>query len=732
MNRLGIVGFAITAVALGLAAGAGGCGGDNNGTADGGGGGNPTQDSSMSQGDSSGGSSGGQPVDAGPACPPNTTQCVNSTLARVCPSDGSGWLAVTCAPGQTCTNGTGCAGTVGDGGTGCTPNTTQCLSSTIEEICPSNGSGWLAVPCAQGNTCTTGGDAGTGCTPASITSCTPGSGSCINSTTALVCNAGGTAYQQVSCPTNTTCGNNGSCNGAVRVGSSFCVGDNPSTTIATSTDGYTYTNSTCASGQYCVSTGTDSAACKTGTCVPGANGCSSVCGNEVNSSANQSEYLSTCIATPNGYQWIAVQCSSPETCNPSGTTCAGGPAPECMNTCTPGATRCNTGGLQTCDGTGNWGNPPVACDASSGKVCGNANGQSYCGDPVCFASTPGPGTTPGTCLANGDFLPCDSNYNLESLDAGAACPAGATCQPTHSGPPLSGLYQPGACQQICQAGESQCAGPSGYQTCGVNGWGATTSCDAGSCQQYTPNPGSMFTLAVCGTCIPGSAQCVAAFDGGAPNSGVQTCDTTGSWGAIVACQVGACEPSTGGAACLAQCIPGSNTCNMDGGEIGICTATGALPTTFSPCSTAGQTCRNDYSGNYIGCLDCRGPNHGGAADGECVNAADGGTGNTGIQTCGPSDTWNAPNKCPSGLDGGAETCIGFTPSTCGVFSPMYGPPLAGETETASNISAATMGHGTCSNYGPCGGPGPCSEPCGGYPDCCDWACTPSAPVPVCH
>ena len=40
-----------------------------------------------------------------PACTPNAKECVSSTLARVCPADGSGWLAVQCAFGETCSGG---------------------------------------------------------------------------------------------------------------------------------------------------------------------------------------------------------------------------------------------------------------------------------------------------------------------------------------------------------------------------------------------------------------------------------------------------------------------------------------------------------------------------------------------------------------------------------------------------------------------------------------------------
>src|SRR5262249_47430477 len=148
--------------------------------------------------------------------------------------------------------------------------------------------------------------------------------------------------------------------------------------IATSTDGFTYTTLQCSNGQYCIQAqGSDTAACLTGNCTPNPGGCSQVCGNKVNGGANQTEFVSSCVATSQGYDWVAYQCVSPMTCSPTGSSCNGQPVAGCANNCNPGASRCTNSGVQTCDGTGNWG-AVTACDASAGKICGQgSNGQSY-------------------------------------------------------------------------------------------------------------------------------------------------------------------------------------------------------------------------------------------------------------------------------------------------------------------------------------------------------------------
>lgn len=546
--------------------------------------------------------------ESGASCPANARQCVSSTLARLCPSDGSGWLAESCATGETCTAGvcaadggvtctvnaqqcvstkiTEVCNSAGNGWTvvpcnanetcnggvcgaeagavGCPPNTQQCVDSMLARVCPSDGSGWLAVSCQAGQSCTHGTCAFTADAP-----CTPGAGACLTKTTGLQCNAAGTAYASINCPANTTCEGLGSCYGAVRVGSSGCVN---ATTLATSTDGFSYTNTACASGQYCVATGVDSAACATGNCTPNLAepSCSAVCGNRVNAGADQTTFISTCTATPSGYQWVATECASPTTCNPTGGACGGSAipnAPLCTSACSPGATRCaaDGSGLQTCGAAGAWG-AAVVCDPSKGYVCQNVAGPGgsagYCGDLVCFQ----PGSE-GTCIAGDFLLACTSAYVLEPLEDAAACPVTTTCTtPAVAGSPsIAGAYQPGACEAVCVPGSSQCVG-NGVETCTAAGvWSAVAACTAPStCQSYQSAGGG--AAALCGACAPGTHVCTTS-DGGPGTADIETCSANGSWGPPNACQVGSCKSTgTGDFACLADCVPGAPICGGTGGR----------------------------------------------------------------------------------------------------------------------------------------------------------------------
>jgi hypothetical protein len=46
-----------------------------------------------------------QVPDLGTACTPRAKDCVGDSVARLCPADGSGWVAIPCAPAQKCMNG---------------------------------------------------------------------------------------------------------------------------------------------------------------------------------------------------------------------------------------------------------------------------------------------------------------------------------------------------------------------------------------------------------------------------------------------------------------------------------------------------------------------------------------------------------------------------------------------------------------------------------------------------
>ena len=697
--------------------------------------------------------------DAGPSCTPNAKECVSSALARICPSDGSGWLALPCGTGQSCTGAGVCAS---DGGTSCTPNAQQCIDSKIAEVCASNGASWLTVACTADETCSNGACVGAvdaGC-PAGMSecvnatlarvcpadgsgwlalecqagqvcsqgacvftadaACTPGAGSCTSATAGLQCNAQGTGYVAVTCPTNTTCSGAGVCTGAVAVGSGNCPS---TTTISTSTDGFTFTTASCPTGKYCVLTTPTTAACLTGNCIPDPYNCDLVCGNKVTASANQTEYYSTCTMTPSGYEWTATQCASPTTCSPqTGSPCGPNfvPQPTCSGMCAPGMTRCapDGSGVQTCstDGT-TWG-ASVACNAAAGLVCGGG----FCGNPVCFEagafSNP-----PGTCTTTGLFQGCTSSYTLVPIANATACPAGTTCEQAGT---IPGAYQPGQCQQQCTPGATQCAG-GGLETCTTGGeWGGAVTCATGTtCNQN--NTG----VAACGVCAPGTHRCTTSTgDAGAGDAGVgdiETCSSTGTWSAPVACSVGTCQQSQGDYACLADCIPGATVCGGTNGiQTATCTASGTVPA-FASCPT-GESCRLDSQNNAIGCIQCLGPNHGFPADQECTTTTAGQPGTAAIDTCGANDTWAAPMACS-----GTTTCSLVGGQSCETFLHFRGAGPCGAVSssalvTESSLAACFGGGGDlCQDFGLGVG-----EVCGSTPNCCTQACQGAPAVLICQ
>ncbi len=635
-------------------------------------------------------------------CTTGATKCLSSGIAEVC-SAGS-WVGVACATGQTCTAGA-CVGS--DAGTGCTPKAQQCVTSTLSRVCPADGSGWLAVPCASGQVCASG-----TCVTEQDAPCTPGQGSCTSETTGFVCNPAGTAYEAVTCPKNTTC-QAGVCMGAFPVGESECES---LTVLETTTDGFTFTQTNCPTNTYCVSTGATTAACLAGTCTPDVTGggCDSVCGDMLDSTVNQANYLSQCTATPTGFQWAVLECMSPQTCQNAsfcgleGTT----PAPECFSTCTPGTTQCapDGSGVQTCSLTGTWGTS-APCDPTQGLVCGTSptTGDAYCGTPVCFTGAA------GACTSTGQFEACSPTFVLATT--GVACPPGETCL-TETGL-LAGAIQPGACTATCVAPSASCIA-GGIAQCTADGtWGAPSSCtgaaDGGTlltCQAFTAASGQ--PSAVCGVCSPGTHQCSGSPDGLGNPPDIQTCGDNGLWNAPAACQTGTCQANNGDFSCLAECVPGAAAvCSLDGSEISsTCTASGTAGA-FTPC-TNGQTCQVDSNGNAIGCITCLGPDHGLPPQMECTTSSPGVSGTTDVDTCGNGDTWATPVACTGG-----QTCatnfFGLACETFGELFPGQVPPSDNNLPvTEANLA---MFGATCAEL-ELGS----TETCGATAGCCAGAC----------
>ena len=555
-------------------------------------------------------------------------------------------------------------------GQACKPNTQDCVNDSLARVCPSDGSGWLAVQCAFGEIC----QAGNCVFDQQGTSCLPSDSFCTGDTTALVCNDNGVGFMMLTCPANTNCVGTGQCAGNCLVGQSMCLDAN---TVAVCADGQTFTSAACPSGQLCASDGNGGGSCLPNTCTPDTvNGCNAACGNKVADPASTDPgFVSFCEETPQGWRWQATNCLAPAACDPQGFDCDTGPGAQagCDTQCTPGSTVCSPSGtgVQTCDPTTGKLAAPVACNAALGQVCIQLNitGAAMCGDPIC-------GFAPGACTDTG-FRACDGNGKLSP--SSAPCTTGR-CIP--SGQTANGL-QAGQCGVDCQTSDAQCvpdlANPGSnlpaFQSC-VNGvWGPPTQCAVASgCFNFFTDPPASRPRAVCGDCAPGTHQCTDGAGTVQPEGSsdfVQACDATGHFsGTPTHCVATHCDFSDPlfDDACVANCVPGKVTCgttpatspaplNFGTRDFSTCTVDGNFGTP-SNCAT-GRSCRSNSAGVSLGCLVCvPADNETGQTDTRC-STFPGGTapGTTAVQTCNATGTaWLAPVSC------GGLTCADPSPA----------------------------------------------------------------------
>src|SRR5437867_1524610 len=64
---------------------------------------------------------------------------------------------------------------------GCTPDTKECVNASLARVCPSDGAGWLSKPCNTGEAC----EQGECKASLNATTCETGSGSCVTAAVAL-------------------------------------------------------------------------------------------------------------------------------------------------------------------------------------------------------------------------------------------------------------------------------------------------------------------------------------------------------------------------------------------------------------------------------------------------------------------------------------------------------------------------------------------------------------------
>ena len=609
----------------------------------------------------------------------------------------------------------------------CTANEKSCLNDKTAFVCLPNGKAVVSVQCSFGEKCTAG-----ECKADANIACSSADNGCMDATTALRCNPGGAGFAVATCPAGTQCAGPGLCQGACVIGSSICL---DSGHVATCNDGKSYVTTACGATESCVATGSnpiDTAACKAADCKPDANGCDFVCGNKADpAAANQTTTMSTCVETPLGFKWLAIQCPGVTSCNPAGASCNGGTQAACKSECTPGDSRC-AGQLetQTCGADGKWPATSTACNAAGAAiqyVCSNvpnATNKVYCAD---FACSDG---GKGACDEAGKFHACGDDGHLAA--AGTACAAGLCVITNSNGPP--GALQPGSCKVQCQSGDEQCIGGSTYVTCANGLWSAPLLCASGkNCQQTSLNGAPR---KVCGDCIPGSREC-----GGTNGTQIRVCKTDATWEAAYSdCAVGSCFfPNQAiGAVCVAECFPGKKVCGQQNTTVpgvniaasdseGVCTAQGRLPAALTTCGT-GQYCRrgpaqNGNPGTALGCLTCVGTqNEFGLRDSKC--SSDDGTANIGnyLTLCKTDNSgWDGANNniCVAPND----TC---NPASTNISIPqIYGSYCHNDwfgLATQSNLQNF-FGETCQSWYGGNSAPMSCAVPNGSpVGDCCSNRC----------
>ncbi len=538
----------------------------------------------------------------------------------------------------------------------CTAGAKECLDPTLARVCPQDASGWLVQRCASDERC----ENGVCIADVAVTPCDRFAGTCVDGKTALRCRDNLQGYETVTCPNGTACQGAGLCAGACVVGTSTCT--NSLRSVTTCVDGRGPSTTVCGPDEVCVTTSSPTApvttaACKASECHP--TGCNQVCGNKLDPAADQTKFNSSCTATPEGYKWQITACVGYQ-------TCSGGCGSTCSSACVPGTMRCSGDrlGTQTCGADGKWEAATTPCNASvteAALFCMSRlddPSKVVCGDPICAAGHR------GTC-EGGNLRACGNDGKLA---AAAPCLAGS-CVATSSTPvggvqPGNCQAECRAGDERCQGSGYQTCGANGRWG---NITQCPAAADGGiSCRSYTNAQGRPAKLCNA-SCTPGTRRCTGAVVS-TGTAAIQECDATGEWGAATNCTVGTCRNNFAGAvgaACVAECVPGETLCVGSPAAVGsivvrdsfaTCTAQGVAGTATA--CTAGQYCRKGRSGSAIvvagnACIECvggqvPGGNEIGQVDRRCADATGDAGNSTHILSCSDANTWTGPlTSCES-------------------------------------------------------------------------------------
>jgi hypothetical protein len=443
------------------------------------------------------------------ACPTaGEVQCVQTSSpgsTRTCPSDRSAWGATT-----PCTKGYGCVnnGTTDYCADACSPGTTTCVNTTSLHTCNSDGKGFTATvsQCADStHQATCAGGVFTSTTKACATDtpdmpyCLSTTGECVQCTGSMTRCSGGSAIE--TCTSNNTWGAATNCPS----NKSICSGN--ACVQCTSASTPTCTNG---NGEHCdtsthawvpdTCTG-NTPKCLNGGCVVCTNPYTPVCVTSTGSSA-PNDAVQSCSSSGN---LEAPSCKT----DPNGPVCYQG-------ACAP----CNESTADKCDGTNRvfctngsvsklncatTANPTGTC--VGGKCVGCASGApSTCPDAHTYQSCDNNTWTPHTCPSGtpdctgaGQCVQCapDSGWVCTGSNTRQSCSSGQIDNETCSGSQICDPADNTCKPPTCTAGTFGCSGNE-LQQCNQNstGWNNIQSC-SGACYQ-----------GACVACTPGSAVCI--------------------------------------------------------------------------------------------------------------------------------------------------------------------------------------------------------------------------------
>jgi hypothetical protein len=578
-------------------------------------------------------------------CPASTAECVDDSLARVCPADGAGWLAVPCAAGETCQEGA-CV----TGEPTCTPGAVDCATSTIARICAADGSTWIPLACGDAEIC----DQGACVVDLAAGACTPGATRCDGDRALLTCSASGVGFASLACPGTTTCmeaAGSAACTGPVcAIGQGTCDGDGSGGTRCV--DGTQYEAFRCGPDEVCLA-GQAGPACVVPGCLPG----QEQCGDPSDPAFPETAGFTRCDLRADGtLGWIRTLCAAPAGCVYDALA---GQA-RCASDCVPGAQRCDDLrlGIQTCGAEGTWGEA-VACSAPDEDplfcvVLHDHPGRPVCAEPVCYLAEVyyqlGGVTSPAGVCEAGLIRECGADGRVSTGPA-EACATGL-CVPR-----FEALGQTlGFCTAQCQPGDQRCVAYGlEVQTCADNGiWELVpAACPADQYCFELQGAGDL-VQAICGECRPGAGACVS-------DTTRVLCGEDAQWEPESGCPRGVCDEILDEgvtlALCVDECSPGEVVClgtnktASDGNHVGTagfgtCTAQARLPTTVSPCPGT-TTCRETFLQESLGCVECLGTavpggNEDGLADSRCATVGQA------VQTCTAANDWTVPAvTCPT-------------------------------------------------------------------------------------